>query len=48
MFKGETDCGCCGQEGAAIMEEGKREKSTQGNAQGEHFPKVFALEPEKG
>ena len=47
-FKGEMDCKCCGGEAAMVMEQGERERITQGNAQGEHFPKGIDLENERG
>ena len=37
-----------GTEGAMVAEKGKKERSTQGNAQGEHFLIAFGLENERG
>ena len=45
-FRGETECGCCRGEGTMVIKKGKRERSTQGNAQGEHFPKAIGWENE--
>lgn len=41
---GETDHRCCKKEGALVMEKGERKKSTQGNTQGECFPKTRGTE----
>lgn len=47
MIRGEMEHGCCSVEGANFSEKGKRERSTQGNTQGEYFPKVFFMENER-
>ena len=44
MFGEETDCSCCGGEGALVVEKGEREQSAQGYPQGEYFPKSAGWE----
>ena len=39
----ESDCGCCSEEGAIVLEKGKRHTSTQGK----QIPIVIGLESEK-
>lgn len=39
-FGGKMNHRCCGREGAMVVEKGKREGSTQGYPQGEHFLKA--------
>ena len=46
-FRGETNCGCCRGEGAMVTEKGERERSTQGNAQREHYSKATDLKNER-
>ena len=43
----ETDPDCYGGKGAVIAERGERERSIQGNAQGECFPMAIGLEMER-
>ena len=38
---------CCGEDGAVVAENGKAERSTQSNVQGEFFPKAISLENQK-
>lgn len=47
-FRGEMDNSSCEGEVVVGMEMGKREKSTQGNTQEEHFSKHTGLENETG
>ena len=42
-FKGEMDHECSRGEGAMVVEKGKREESTQENAQGGHFSKAIGI-----
>lgn len=47
-FKRKRDEGCYRGEGAVAAEKDKTERGTHGNSQGEHFPKIIALENKKG
>lgn len=46
-FREETDLSCYGEEGAAVIEKGKRQTNTQGNVQGKNIPIAIGLESEK-
>lgn len=41
------DRGCCRREGVTVMEEGERERSTQGDIQGECFSEAIGLKNKK-
>ena len=43
-YREEMDHGCSGVEGTRVTEKGKRERSTQGDAEGETFPKAIGWE----
>ena len=48
MVRGKQITGATEGEGAMVAEKGKRERSTQGNAQGECFHKATGLEDKRG
>lgn len=44
VVRGEMDVRCYRGEGAMVIEKSEKEKITQGNKQGDHFPNTIGLE----